>query len=242
LKKTVDSKKLQNFIGNRLDEFYGSRLKKIDDLKLKTILRRKNPYLFKALNTEKASDLIEQILSAYISSSDETIFGDYFFEPIAKEFSGGVVSPSEGVDVAVETDDRYVAYAVKSGPNPFNSSAKKRQNDEFSSLKSRLLKLRKQYDPVLAYSYGRKITPPKKNKIYREIAGQAFWEELTGDSEFYLKLITLMGDIPRKHMQKYKPQWDAAINRLTREFSGEFCLSNGQIDWEKLVKFVSEKP
>lgn len=237
----LNGKELEKLIEQSLNDFYQSRLQRLDKLKLKTILRRKNPYLFKALNTEKASELIEQILYAYISSSDETIFGDKFFEPIAKKVSGGTVSPSEGVDVAVETKDRYSAYAVKSGPNPFNSSAKKRQNDEFTSLKGRLQKLRKQYDPVLAYSYGRTIKPPGKNKIYREVAGQAFWEELTGDPDFYLKIIRLMGDIPRKHMEKYKPQLEAAMNRFTHDFTEDFCHKSGEIDWEKLVKFVSEK-
>ncbi len=240
MSKNLDSKSLEQLISNCLNDFYQSRLQRLDKLKLKTILRRKNPYLFKALNTEKASEIVEQILFAYISSSDETIFGDRFFEPIAKQVSGGYVSPSPGVDVSVETDSRYSAYAVKSGPNPFNSSAKKRQNDEFSSLNSRLLKIRKQFDPVLAYSYGRTIKPPGKNQIYREIAGQSFWAELTGDSEFYLKLVTMMGDIPRKHMEKYKPLLDAAINRFTIEFAKDFCHENGQIDWEKLVEFVSK--
>jgi len=239
--KKIDGKTLEKLIESSLNDFYKSRLQRLDKLKLKTILRRKNPYLFKALNTEKASELIEQILYAYISSSDETIFGDKFFEPIAKAVSGGTVAPSEGVDVAVETDNRYSAYAVKSGPNPFNSSAKKRQNDEFISLRGRLLKLRKQYDPVLAYSYGKTIKPPGKNKIYREVGGQAFWEELTGDPDFYLKIIRLMGDIPRKHMEKYKPQLGAAINRFTHDFTEDFCHKSGEIDWEKLVKFVSEK-
>lgn len=174
-------------------------------------------------------------------SSDETIFGDKFFEPIAKKFSGGVVSPSEGVDVAVETDDRYSAYAVKSGPNPFNSSAKKRQNDEFNALRSRLLKLHKQFDPVLAYSYGKQSAPSKEKKIYREVAGQQFWEEITGDPEFYSKMITMMKNIPKKHMEKYKPKYDALLNKLTVEFSKEFCHEDDSIDWEKLVKFVSAK-
>jgi hypothetical protein len=240
MSKNLNDQKLEKLISDCLNDFYQSRLQRLDKLKLKTILRRKNPYLFKALNTEKASEIVEQILFAYISSSDETIFGDRFFEPISKEVSGGSVSPSPGVDVAVETDSKYSAYAVKSGPNPFNSSAKKRQSDEFLSLKSRLSKIRKEFDPVLAYSYGRTIKPIAKNKFYREIAGQVFWEELTGDSSFYLKLITMMGDIPRKHMEKYKPQLDAAINRFTLDFTNDFCHKNGQIDWEKLVEFVSK--
>jgi len=135
--------KLEELIEKCLNNFYESRISIIEKINLKKILCRKNPYLFKALNTERASEIIDKIVTAYIISSDETVFGDKFFEPIAKIFSGGVMSPNEGVDVAVETDNRYTAYAVKSGPNPFNSSAKKRQNDEFGSLRSRLLKLHK---------------------------------------------------------------------------------------------------
>lgn len=232
---------LEKFIEECLNDFYQSRISTIEKLNLKKILCRKNPYLFKALNTERASEIIDKIVTAYIISSDETVFGDKFFEPIAKKFSGGVVSPSEGVDVAVETNDQYSAYAVKSGPNPFNSSAKKRQNDEFNSLRSRLLKLHKQFDPVLAYSYGKKISPSNDKKIYREVAGQLFWEELTGDDTFYIKMITMMEEIPKKHMEKYKPKYDASLNKLTNDFSKEFCNNDGSINWEKLVKFVSGK-
>ena len=235
------SEELEGFIEQCLNDFYASRIATIDKINLKKIMGRKNPYLFKALHTERAYEIIEKIVTAYISSSDETIFGDKFFEPIAKKFSGGVVSPSEGVDVAVETDTKYSAYAVKSGPNPFNSSAKKRQNDEFGSLRSRLLKLHKQFDPVLAYSYGRKQSPPNEKKIYREVAGQVFWEELTGDPDFYIKMITMMRDIPKRHMERYKPKYDASLNRLIVEFSNEFCRQDGSIDWEKLVTFVSKK-
>lgn len=229
----------RNFIEQCLDDFYASRITKIDKLSLKEILCKKNPYLFKALNTERASEIIEQIVTAHITASDETMFGSQFFEPIAKKVSGGVVSPSEGVDMAVETDNTYSAYSVKSGPTPLNASAKKRQNDEFGSLRNRLLKLHKQFDPILAYSYGKKIAPPNDKKMYRVVAGQLFWEELTGDSEFYIKMVTLMQDIPKKHMEKYKPKYDASLNRLTVEFSKEFCQNDGSIDWEKLVRFVS---
>ena len=101
------------------------------------------------------------------------------------------------------------------------------------------MKLHKQFDPVLAYSYGKKTIPSNDKKIYREVAGQLFWEELTGDSDFYIKMITLMQDIPKKHMEKYKSKYDASLNRLTSEFSKGFCKSDGSIDWENLVKFVS---
>ncbi|MGI0084890.1 MAG: PmeII family type II restriction endonuclease, partial [Nitrososphaerales archaeon] len=94
--------------------------------------------------------------------------------------------------------------------------------------------------PVLAYSYGNRISPPDRNRIYRESSGQEFWKELTGDDDFYLKLIRLMKDIPLKRKLEYKKIWDASINRFEREFIEEFCFENGEIDWEKLTQFVSK--
>jgi hypothetical protein len=61
-----------------------------------------------------------------------------------------------------------------------------------------------------------------------------------GDPDFYLKLVRLMKDEPAKHRKEYAPAWDATINRFTAEFIKDFCFTDGSIDWEKLVRFVSE--
>ncbi len=238
----MKSDELRELIAKSLNDFYVRRMQSLGALKLRQVLLRKNPYLYKAIGTESATEIIEEILKAYLSSSDEGIFGDAFFEPIAKAVSGGVVSPSEGVDVAVETKDRYKAISVKSGPNPFNSSQVKRQSDEFETLRRRLTKLRKQFDPILGHGYGKKQTPATKAKVYRDLSGQRFWEELTGDSEFYQKLITLMEkeDI-RKHREEYRTEYQKAVNRYVREFTTDFCEEDGSIDWEKLVEFNSGK-
>lgn len=235
----MNTKKLEESIAKCLHDFYQRRIKRINELKLKDFISKKNPYLFRATGTEKASEIVEDILKAFISSSDEGIFGDAFFEPIAKLASGGVVSPAEGVDIAIETANRYMAVAVKSGPNWGNASQLRKQNQDFISLQSRLYKLHKEFDPVIGHGYGRKKGKPK-GKIYRNISGQAFWTEITGDSDFYLKLIRLMKDEPQKHKPEYKKAWDAAVNRFTGEFIKDFCFQDGRVDWEKLVRFVSE--
>lgn len=80
----MDIKALKKLIARCLQDFYDRRLQRLETLKLKDYLKRKNPYLYKAIGTEKASEIVEEILSAYIVASDEGIFGDAFFEPIAK--------------------------------------------------------------------------------------------------------------------------------------------------------------
>jgi hypothetical protein len=181
------------------------------------------------------------LLQSHLKESDETIFGDAFFEPLALFASGGTVSPTEGVDLVRETQTKYLAVAVKSGPNIFNAAQKRRQNAEFNSLRSRLQKTQKEYDPLLGHSYGRNISGPNDKKNYRDSSGQAFWEELTGDSDFYLKLIRLMKDEPLKYKEEFDKEWAAIINRLTAEFTEHFCSKEGHIDWERITKFVSAK-
>lgn len=232
--------RLQELIVKCLRDFYRRRMQRLNSLKLKQILLRKNPYLYKALGTQSATEIIEGILSAYLSSSDEGIFGDAFFEPIAKAVSGGVVSPSEGVDIAIETRTRYLAVSVKSGPNQYNSSQKKRQSDEFQTLRRRLMKLKKQFDAMLGHCYGKLHTDPSRTQIYRDRSGQEFWKELTGDKNFYIKLIQLMQEsIILKHREEYRKAWQQAVNRYVREFTTDFCDTQGVIDWEKLLKFNS---
>ncbi len=231
---------LEELIRKCLQDFYRKRLEKVSELKLAEVLPRKNPYLLRALATEKASEIVEQILAAYLGASDESIFGDTFFEPIARIASGGTVADGKGVDFVLEHPTRFVAVAVKSGPNPFNASQKEKQSQEFAAVRNRLLKIQKQFDPILAHSYGRANTQPTTSRIYRDLSGKRFWHEMTGDSDFYLKLVRLMKEAPAIHKQEYRPAWDAAVNRLTVAFAQDFCLPDGRIDWEKLVKFVSE--
>lgn len=237
----MDIEELEKKISESLREFHRRRLLAAQNLQVLTLLQRKNPYLYKSLGIEIAAELMILLLQSHLKESDETIFGDAFFEPLALFASGGTVSPTEGVDLIIETETKYLAVAVKSGPNVFNASQKRRQNTEFNALRSRLLKTQKAYDPLLGHSYGRYISGPNDKKNYRDSSGQAFWEELTGDSDFYLKLMRLMKNEPLKYKEQFDKEWAAIINRLTSEFSEHFCNSTGHIDWERLTVFVSAK-
>lgn len=241
MRARVTSSKLESLVAQCLKDFYRRRLSMLDGLQLKKVLRRKNPYLFRALGIEVASEIVHQMLHAFVSSSDEGIFGAAFFEPIAMIVSGGKVSDAAGVDFVVETRHRYTAVALKSGPNIYNASQKKRQNQEFIELRNRLLKIHKPVDPLLGHAYGKRNVDPKGAWIFRVRSGQAFWEEITGDAEFYVKLIVLMKSVPAEHKKELQEKWGAALNRFTQEFIQDFCHADGRIDWDKLLRFVSQK-
>ncbi len=237
----MDTAKLEVAITRSLKEFHETRLQKAQDLKMLPLIRRKNPYLYRALGYEVAATLMTSLLESHLKESDETIFGNAFFEPLALLASGGRAAESQGVDVVVATDSKYLAIAVKSGPNIFNASQKRRQNTEFNALRSRLQKTLKEFDPLVGHGYGRTVSGPNATKNYRDSSGQVFWEELTGDPDFYLKLIRLMHNEPLKYKEEFDREWAAIINRLTQEFSKAFCLPDGHIAWERLVEDISAK-
>ena len=66
-------------IATALDNFYMNLIKKVDSLNVKAVMKRKNPYLFRAKAMNGAAQIIDAILAAFVSSSEETIFGNVFF-------------------------------------------------------------------------------------------------------------------------------------------------------------------
>lgn len=229
-------------IAEALNNFYNSLIEKIDKLDIKAVMKRKNPYLYRAKAMENASEIVESVLSAYVSSSEETIFGNCFFEPIAIAASNGNKALAEGIDIMIEdkASNTIYAVAVKSGTSVFNADSKKRQEQNFVAASKLAQQARARYEAYIGYCYGKKKTTGRgKPKFYQELAGKQFWAELTGDEDFYKKIITFMGTLPEQYVAAYKESYNKAANRLVREFSNDFCKEDGSIDWEKLVEFNS---
>lgn len=138
------------------------------------------------------------------------------------------------------TQNDYSRYAAKSGPSVFNADSKKRQEQNFTAASKLAQQVKARYEAVIGYCYGKKKESGKgKPKMYQELAGKRFWAELTGDEEFYIKIIEYMGTMPEKYVANYKKSYNRAANRLVREFANSFCREDGSIDWEKLVEFNS---
>ena len=237
--QTVDFEQLVVLVHKHLSSFYRRRIEALDKLELKKVLVRKNPYLFRAVGVHDVGELIQNLLLAYSSSSDETIFGNEFFEPLARDLANGKTADGEGVDVLVETATRIAAYAVKSGTAVFNSSSRRDQEQSFLKMRSRLFKTQKQFDAVVGYSYGRKSKASKKASSFREVAGQDFWKELTGDPDCYVKILEAMQDYPDRQRLEFKAAWERAVNRFSMEFMLNFMSSDGSINWRELLQYNS---
>jgi hypothetical protein len=236
----LTSKKLERTVQDALNQFYARRLASFEKLNIKAVLKRKNPYLFRAIGINDPRALVEAVLSAYLSSSDEGIFGNTVFEPVAKDVSGGRKSITDSIDIELQVGSVTRAYAVKSGLAVFNNNSLRRQIDAFEECRRRLSG--RAFEAVVGYGYGNKTAVPKKGKKnFREVSGQAFWEEISGDRELYKKLLILIGRKADEHAAIYGKAFTAATDKLVEQFQNEFATADGRIDWDKLLVFNSGK-
>lgn len=152
----VTPSQIEEAISNALDKFYDKRVEKLNTLSLDYLLKRKNPYLFRGKGVTVAAEVVQELVLAFMSSSEETIFGNIFFEEVALVASGGEKALADSIDIVIHTEDSVKAIAVKSGTSVFNAQSKRRQQQAFEEMRKRLAGYRKHYDPIVGYAYGKK--------------------------------------------------------------------------------------
>lgn len=120
INNSYDEQEVIKAIASALENFYGSLINKIDALNIQKVMKIKNPYLYRAKAMQSASDIVESVLSAFVSSSEETIFGNCFFEPIAIAVSGGNKAlPEQYVAKYMESYNKAANRLVREFSNDF---------------------------------------------------------------------------------------------------------------------------
>ncbi len=233
---------ITGYVNDHIDYFHTNRLAKITKLNLHDILKRKNPYLFRTKNLNIAQDLTASLLDAYLSSSEEELFGQ-FLEGlaiyVAEITSGGQKSSTEGLDLELTRAGVRYVIAIKSGPNWGNRS---QYNDLRLRFKTAMRVLKQSHhaanvQPVLGICYSKFKTV--NNGEYLKIGGQSFWHFVSGFPSLYMDMIEPIGYEAQKHDAHYLLEKGNTYNRFTRDLISEFCNPQGQIDWAKLVQFNS---
>jgi hypothetical protein len=232
------------YVEANIGSFHERRLQSLSKLKLDQVLKRKNPYLFRAKNILLASDLVQQLLHAHLSSQEEAVFGE-FLEGLAifvcEQVYGGRKSNAEGIDLEFDRDGIRYIVSIKSGPNWGNSGQIKNMIDDFKAAGKRLrtsnsgLVVR----AVNGCCYGIDKSPDKGD--YLKLCGQDFWTFISGNDRLYVDIIEPLGHRAKEQNENFNRAYSQIINLFVVEFSARFC-DDGLINWEKLVAFNSGKP
>lgn len=214
-------------------------------MRLKEVLQRKNPYLFRARGLATPRELVHAVLDAYLSSQEETLLGN-FLEGLAificGHVYGGRKSCAEGIDLELEKDGKRYLVAIKSGPNWGNSSQLKRMCDNFSAA-ARIYRQGRGALPVECINgccYGKQSHKSEDKGNYRKLVGQRFWEFLSGEPDMYIKIIEPIGHDARERNVAFRNQLEIVLDQFVNEFRSDFCDSSNAILWERLIKLTSE--
>jgi hypothetical protein len=240
--KKLNLKDVTQYVEENIGTFHQKRIAGLNDLKLRKVLGKKNPYLFKAKYILTAQDIIKSFTDAFISSQEETIFGDWL-EGLAifinEKVYSGKKSGIPGIDLEFDNEKVRYIVTIKSGPNWGNSSQIAKMIADFNTAKKtlRTSNSKLNINAVNGCCYGRDSKSDKGN--YFKYCGQRFWEFVSGDTELFTKIIEPLGHKAKESNDDFILSYSQMINKFTREFAATFCLDNGSIDWEKLVRFNS---
>lgn len=240
--ENLNLKNVTQYVEQNIGTFHQKRIQSLDLLKLSQVLKRKNPYLFKAKYVLTAEQIIRGLVDAHISSNEETIFGDWL-EGLAifinQKVYNGWKSGITGIDLEFDKENIRYIVTIKSGPNWGNSSQIAKMVTDFKTAKKALRTSNSQLNitAVNGCCYGRDNKADKGD--YYKYCGQRFWEFISGDAELYTEIIEPIGHKAREKNDDFMESYSQMINKFTKEFANDFCGDNGSIDWIKLVKFNS---
>lgn len=234
--------KVRLYIAENIGNFHQNRIENLKKLKLKTVLRRKNPYLFKAKYLLTASDVVRSLTDAFISSAEETIFGDWMESLaifICKNTYGGWKSSAKGIDLEFDKDNIRYIVSIKSGPKWGNNSQIEKMKADFKLAKKILRTSNSQLiiQAVNGCCYGKESKPDKDD--YFKYCGQAFWTFISGQENLYTDIIEPLAANAKERNEEFQKSYAAIINNFTKDFVLLFCNEDGSINWLKLVEFNS---
>lgn len=241
--KKLDLNDVRLYVEQNIGTFHQKRIQSLDQLKLVNVLKRKNPYLFKAKYVLTSGEIVKGLADAHISSNEETIFGDWL-EGLAIFINSKVLdgwkSGIPGIDLEFDKDNIRYIVTIKSGPNWGNSRQIMGLKADFLTAQRTLRTSNSKLNIVAVNGccYGRDNVPDKGN--YYKYCGQRFWEFISEDPNLYTSIIEPLGHQARIHNDAFLQSYSQMVNKFDAEFINNYVLPNGAIDWEKIVELNSK--
>lgn len=235
-----------DYVANNISFFHEARIDKLKTLKLENLLKRKNPYLYKAKNLNTPQEVVESLAEAFMSSAEETMFGDWLEGLaiyVAQYVYGGCKSAAEGIDLELDKDGVHYFISIKSGPNWSNSSSLKKLTENFTKA-ARIFHTsghKERCDAVEGCCYGKDLSPIKSDGHYK-LCGKLFWEFLSGEPDLYTEIIEPIGTNALAMNMEYKSEYDKMITRFSKDFALDYSDEDGNLEWDKIVRLNSGYP
>lgn len=189
-----------------------------------------------------AGDIVKSLADAFISSAEETIFGDWL-EGLAifvcSKVYNGQKSSTKGIDLEFNKEGIRYIVSIKSGPNWGNSTQISKMRDDFKTAKRTLRTSGSglNIQAVNGCCYGKDNNPDKGD--YFKYCGQDFWHFISGEETLYMDIIEPLATKAKERNEEFQKEYIRMINKMTIEFATQYCNANGDIEWNKIVELNS---
>ena len=232
---------ITEYVEKNIGDFHSARIEKLKSIKLRKLLARKNPYMFKAKNIVKAGDMVESLASAFMSSAEESIFGNWMeglAKFVANKVYSGYKSAAEGIDLEFDKDGIHYFVSVKSGPSWSNSTSMKKQKEQFVKAVNVFKTSSNKVVPTMCIEgccYGND-NKGYSNSTHEKYCGEKFWTLISGEPTLFVDIIEPLGFKAKEKNDEYYAEYGRMINKFTQEFIAEYCDNDGNINWDKIVR------
>lgn len=218
------------------------------------IIRRKNPFLLRARTEGDAKLFAQMITEAYLSSSEETMFGNLLEDvaiTICKHSKGGWKSSAEKIDLEYMNDTVRCIVQIKSGPNWGNSSQKQAMKAAFLTAK----RILRQGNPNLEVKCIEGICYGKSHiqlqGTHDKYVGHEFWNEISGWEGSANAVLELIGNHASNGLRdvktdacdriiEYMKTYGVAVPQNSKIRRTDQSIIQYTIDWNRLLEIVFE--
>ena len=235
---SLDLSEVRDYVNENIADFHRRRINSLEALPLKKLLA-KNPYLFRAKNITTANDLVTGLLDAFLSSSEEKLFGD-FLEGlavfIAGKTCGGHKSTAQGADLEFFNNNVHHIVSIKSGTNWGSSSQHSKLEEDLRTAVARVKQssVSTNVQPIVGICYGKTKTSYVRG--YLKVVGQNFWHFISQNKDLYTDIIEPIGHRAKEHNENISSEKSRVVHLFTKKFIDRFCEPTGAIDWTRLVE------
>ncbi len=249
---------VQEYVEANIGSFHEKRLATVKNKRLDDVLKRKNPYLFRTKN-QTVIQLVYGIMDAFLSSQEETLFGDFlegvaiFVASRAHDARKPRQGELRGIDLVMRKETKTFIVEIKSGPNWGNSSQVQRMLTHFKDAVE-ILRPQAPNRSVVAVNgcmYGKDRKPLKTGILkvsgqaditipYWKLCGQDFWYFISNSKNLYTDIIKPLGYRSKQRNGAFLDAYDNFINNLVFEFLSKYRNEDGSVAWERLTRFVSQ--
>ena len=207
----------------------------------KKILMRKNPFLFRIRNANNVDTLSKMAVDAFLSSSEETIFGNVLEDivvSICYHAKGGMKSATDKIDLEYVEDETHTLISIKSGINWGNSSQHESQRRAFVAASKRIRQsgTKTAIRLIEGCCYGPSGTTDRGTHI--RIVGNEFWKEISDWDNTMGAVMDLIGEHAKNGLKEIREESYGKMGKYIKSIGAS--NDEGVVLWHKLLNAITQ--